>query len=113
MIISVVLKIFCFDVLCILIVLHRFYGLTDFLKLRNESISTKAYSDRILNDQIIYKNSSVFLQRKHIVRQAAAMQTFSVIKKKEICDSKHVAFDPETEEAETVAARDILMCKLR
>ncbi|XP_035713613.1 uncharacterized protein LOC118438027 [Folsomia candida] len=64
-----------------LIVIHRYYDMTNILQKRTQRFTSSIYSGRLLNEHIIYKNESKFLQKKYTLRQAQALQIYGIVQK--------------------------------
>ncbi|ODN03708.1 Mitochondrial intermediate peptidase [Orchesella cincta] len=75
------IRIILFDIIGAVLLLHKYYDLTDLFKTRARYFGTTDTSERSINDRIIYRNDSAYLQRKTILREATTAQTYAIIKK--------------------------------
>lgn len=81
------------DVVASIVVMQRFYDLTDRIRTRAKFVAANVDKGGSMNDEIIYQNQSPFLQRKYILRQAVASQVFRVIQKIERYTEKGIKPD--------------------
>jgi hypothetical protein len=95
------------DILAAVVIVQRFYDLTDRIRIRASNFSTVT-DGMSMNDEIIYQNQSSFLQRKYILREAIASQVYTVIKKIENYRDKGLEADNLELFKELNAARDAL-----
>jgi len=74
-------------------VIQRYYDLTDRVRTRAKTVAANADEGGSMNDEIIYQNQSSFIRRKHILRQAVALQVYRIIQKIESCRKKGLELD--------------------
>lgn len=72
-----------FQILGVIIILQRYYDLTARFQKRTHKFVTETYEGRQLNDGIIYRNVSSFVQRKSVLRSATSLQIYHVVQKRE------------------------------
>ncbi|CAL8142209.1 unnamed protein product [Orchesella dallaii] len=99
------IRIILFDIIGTLLLLHKYYDLTDRFKARARYFGTTDTSERSINDRIIYRNDSSYLQRKTILREATTAQTYAIIKKIGKHQKQGIPVEPTSLKREIDAAR--------
>lgn len=83
-----------FMLLSTLIVIQRYYDMTNILQTRTTRFTASLYTGRLLNEHIIYKNESSFLQKKYTLRQAQSLQIYGIVQKLEHYKQRGLEPDP-------------------
>lgn len=55
--------------------------MSNILQKRTKRFTSSIYTGRLLNEHIIFKNESNFLQKKYTLRQAQALQIYGIVQK--------------------------------
>ncbi|CAL8086591.1 unnamed protein product [Orchesella dallaii] len=77
------------QLVAVLVILQRYYDLTARFKKRAHKFVTQTYEGRQLNDRIIYRNATSFVQRKYVLRSCTAFQIYSTVQRIQIYRKKH------------------------
>lgn len=76
------------QLLAVIVVLQRYYDLTARFQKRTHKFVTQTYEGRQLNDRIIYRNVSSFVQRKYVLRSCTALQIYNTVQKMQVYKKK-------------------------
>jgi len=88
----------------IIMVVMRYYDMTNIMVKREARITSSVYGGRILNEQAFYQTESAFLQRKFTRRQATSNLIYGVINKIQMYRVRGFELEPKLLEAEVKAA---------
>lgn len=64
-----------------LVLIQRYYDLTGEGHIRARKFITQTHEGKQLNDRIVYRNESKFLQRKFVLRSCTALQIYNTVNK--------------------------------
>lgn len=102
-----------FVILSCLVVIYRFYDMSDILHKRAFNAAASIYTGRLLNEHVIYKNETDFLKKKYVLRQAQAIQIYGVVQQVEFYKQQGIEPNMDVINQEVKASCQMLKGEMR